>query len=80
MPRRRTDSLLDEQARSLKKSERKNKIYRLARVLKKQGYEVSVLDRAIDLPYSTIEEVPKGPRYYVRQLIRLGFNHQLKLF
>lgn len=73
-------SLLDQEIRKLSKSKRMAKVYYTARKLKAKGYQVDTANRSFDLPFTSINEVPVGDRYYVRQLIRLGFNHQLKMF
>lgn len=78
--RRPIPSILDQEIRKLRPSQRRTKMYYIARILKKQGYEVDVKNRSFKIPFRSIAEVPVGPRYYVRQLIRLGFNHQLNLF
>ncbi|SDM39835.1 hypothetical protein [Pedobacter antarcticus] len=46
----------------------------------KGKYKINSEQRAIDLPYAKFNEVPTGDRYYIGQLIKLGYNVQLKLF
>lgn len=56
------------------------KIYYHARVLRKMGYLVDTKTRIINTSFSNINQIPKPDRYYVRQLLKQGFNHQLSLF
>lgn len=44
------------------------------------GYRVDVKMRSIDIEFNDLSEVPVGPRYYVRQLLRIGFSKQTRLF
>jgi hypothetical protein len=45
----------------------------------KDKYELSIAKLSITLPYSALNHVPVPDRYYVRQLIKLGFTVQLSL-
>lgn len=36
--------------------------------------------RIIEGPYTDFKSIPKGQRYYVGQLIKMGYNYQLALF
>lgn len=42
-------------------------------------YSIDAAKRLIDLPYERFEDIPVGDRYYIGQLISLGYNIQLKL-
>lgn len=52
----------------------------LKKKLEAYGYRVNVKTRFIDLKEQSINQIPTGPRYYVRQLLRMGFTFQLPLF
>lgn len=49
-------------------------------MLAKDGYEVDVKNRTFKFHFTSINEIPVGPRYYVGMLIRLGVTRQLSLF
>lgn len=53
--------------------------YYLHKVLKKK-YNLDGDNRTIEVPHSSFVEIPIGDRYYIGQLIELGYNVQLKLF
>lgn len=36
-------------------------------------------NRTIDVPHKCFEDIPQGPRFYVGQLIGMGYNVQYKL-
>lgn len=46
----------------------------------KDKYAIDGAKRLIDLPFEKFEDIPIGDRYYIGQLISLGYNIQLKLF
>lgn len=46
----------------------------------KDRYPIDGKALTIELPYSKLSEVPVPDRYYVRQLIKLGYQVQLSLF
>lgn len=46
----------------------------------KDRYPVDGRSLTIKLPYTKLSEVPVPDRYYVRQLIKLGYQVQLSLF
>ena len=73
-------SLLDLKVRQLDKTQKQRKRSYLAKKLTDLGYRVDVKMRSIDIQFSSINEVPVGARYYVRQLLRLGFSKQTTLF
>ncbi|MGF7026314.1 hypothetical protein [uncultured Sphingobacterium sp.] len=51
------------------------------RKLKKYNMYVDLALREVDVaPYQSFDSIPVGPRYYVNQLIKAGFNIQIKLF
>lgn len=51
------------------------------RKLKKHNMFVDLNSREVDVaPYQDFDSIPVGPRYYVNQLIKAGFNIQIKLF
>lgn len=44
------------------------------------GFQVCTASREVDPhPYTAFSEIPVGPRYYVNQLIKQGYNVQLKI-
>lgn len=59
-----------------------NRIYYINRYVKDRFPEVKVdvKNRRIESAYDHIENVPTPCRYYVRQLLKMGFQHQLRLF
>ena len=56
-----------------------NRRYYLHQQLKGK-YQVDGRHRTIHLPYARFSDIPIPDRYYVGQLIRLGYNIQLNLF
>lgn len=46
----------------------------------KHKYRIDGKTLTIQLPYTKLSEVPVPDRYYVRQLIKLGYQVQLSLF
>lgn len=46
----------------------------------KDWYHIDGKSLTIELPFSKLSEVPVPDRYYVRQLIKLGYQVQLSLF
>lgn len=62
-----------------KRAKQKKRSY-YAMMLAKDGYEVDVKNRTFKFNFTSINEIPVGPRYYVSQLIRLGVTRQLSLF
>lgn len=52
----------------------------LHRVLKERKFNIDVDLRQVDIPYKSFGEIPVPERYYVGQLIKLGYNIQLRLF
>lgn len=73
-------SVLDSKVRALSKVQLQRKRSCLAKKLRKLGYQVDVKQLSIDIQFSSINEVPVGARYYVRQLLRMGFSKQTSLF
>ena len=49
-------------------------------MLRRHHIRVDVPARSIDLQVADLADIPTGPRYYVRQLIRMGFTLQTTLF
>lgn len=75
-----TLSKLDlEYLRLPKRAKQKKRSY-YAKKLAEFGYEVDVKIRSFKFHFTSLNEIPVGPRYYVRQLIRLGITRQLSLF
>ncbi len=64
---------------ALQKKKVADKRYYFHRRLKGK-YQIDGAKRTIALPYKAFEEVPIGDRYYIGQLISLGYNIQLNLF
>lgn len=50
------------------------------RRLKKSKISVDLNTREVDVsPYTEFKDIPVGPRYYVGQLMKAGFNVQIKI-
>lgn len=49
-------------------------------MLQKLGVVVNTKEKIIISPYSSLNQVPIPERYYIRQMIRLGFIIQTTLF
>lgn len=64
----------------MSKVQKQRKRSYLASKLAAFGYRVDVKMRSIDIEFNDLSEVPVGPRYYVRQLLRIGFSKQTTLF
>jgi len=64
----------------LPKRKKQQKRYYSARRLAKYGLRVDHRSRTFLFNFSSLAEIPVGPRYYVLQLIRLGYTKQLSLF
>lgn len=75
-----TLSKLDLEFLRLPKKSKQNKRSYYARKLAEYGYEVDSKIRTFKFGFTSLNEIPVGPRYYVRQLIRLGYTKQLSLF
>lgn len=59
---------------------RTRRIYYLHKKVKDAGFFIDAPNRQIDVgPFTKLSEIPVGPRYYVQQLIKSGYNVQLKL-
>lgn len=72
-------SLLDLQVRKLSPRQRKARAYNAAKHLVKEGYEVNHEKLWFQTGFSSLNEIPIPARYYARQLLRLGYYHQLNL-
>ncbi|WP_460513098.1 hypothetical protein [Cyclobacterium sediminis] len=68
---------------STSKRRRKQKTYKrryyLASKLKDK-FQVDMKSLTINTPYSSVEDIPSPERYYVRQALKSGFQHQLSIF
>lgn len=65
--------------RKQRRSSYRNRRYYLHQVIKK-SFPVNAISREIDIsPFRSFNEIPVPERYYVGQLIKLGYNVQLKL-
>lgn len=54
--------------------------YRLHRMARRYGIKVDAEKRQLDIePYKTFLDFPVPGRYYLNQLLKLGYNIQLKL-
>jgi hypothetical protein len=62
-----------------KKKKMQDRRYYLHRKLKGK-YHINADKRTISCPHRTFTDIPRGDRYYVGQLIKLGYNLQLELF
>jgi hypothetical protein len=56
-----------------------NRRYYLHRKLKTK-YPVDGRNRTMDLPFDTLDQVPKEDQFYINELIKLQYNIQLNLF
>lgn len=62
------------------KKKRIRRIYYLHQKMKEFGFVVDAPVRQVDVyPYRSLIDIPVGPRYYVSQLIKEGYNVQLRL-
>jgi len=61
-----------------KKLERDKKRYYFHRQLKGK-YPIDPDKMTIGIPYDKFSEIPKGDRYYINQLFKLGYNVQIEL-
>lgn len=57
----------------------RNRRYYLVKRLKDRYY-VDTRSLTISTPFHSVNEIPTPDRYYVRQLLKTGFTHQLTLF
>ena len=55
-----------------------NRRYYLHKKLKGK-YEIDGVLRTIDVPYKRFKDIPKPDRFYVGQLLKLGYNMQFKI-
>lgn len=44
------------------------------------GYRIETEKRSIQTPYTSVNDIPPPDRYYVRQLLKLGFQQELTFF
>ncbi|WP_162343196.1 hypothetical protein [Cyclobacterium salsum] len=69
---------------SLSRAGRKQKIrqrrYYFIRKLREIGYQIHTEKRSIQTPYTSVNDIPPPERYYVRQLLKLGFQQELTFF
>lgn len=72
-------SLLDLQIRKLSPKQRRSRAYNAAKHLLREGYEVNHEALWFQTGFTSLGEIPTPARYYARQLLRLGYYHQLKL-
>jgi hypothetical protein len=54
--------------------------YYLIRRLREMGYRINTEKRSIQSNYNNVNDIPPPDRYYVRQLLKLGFQQELLLF
>ena len=55
--------------------------YYLHNKARKYGIRINVVNRSLDIsPYTSFNEFPVPGRYYLGQLLKLGYNLQHKLF
>lgn len=51
-----------------------------SRKVRNAGFVLDTNKRELDVtPFTQFKDIPVGPRYYVGQLIRAGYNVQLKI-
>lgn len=59
---------------------RYRRIYYLQKKVESYGFKVDTPVKEVDVyPHTQIKEIPVKARYYVSQLIKEGFNIQIKL-
>ena len=59
---------------------KQRRMYYLMNKVREAGFRVHAPTREVDVsPYTRLYDIPVGPRYYVQQLIKAGYNIQLKL-
>lgn len=75
-----TSSLLDRKVWVLTKAQKSRRRSYLRGKLEALGYQVNVKFRTIRLKEDSLDEIPIPARYYVHQLLRMGFTKQLTLF
>lgn len=73
-------SIEDRINKRMSRKRKNNKIQYHAKKLRELGFTVDVKLRSINTHYSSLDDIPAPARFYVRKLIRLGFNHQYSLF
>lgn len=62
------------------KKQRIRRVYYLHKKVESYGFKVDAPIREVDVhPFTKLKEIPVGARYYVSQLIKEGYNIQLKL-
>lgn len=61
------------------KNKLQNRRYYLRERLKGR-FAINTADRSIKIPFASVDAIPIGDRYYVRQLLKMGYNCQLELF
>lgn len=62
------------------KKQRVRRIYYLHQKMKEFGFEVDAPSRQVDVhPYTRLLDIPVGPRFYVAELVKEGYNIQLRL-
>lgn len=71
--------LLDLAVRKLSPNRRKTKARYAGLQLVKAGYTVDHRSMSFTTGYNLLEDIPTPARYFARQLLRLGYIHQLKL-
>lgn len=72
-------SLLDREIKTLSPRRRRVKAYYAGKRIIQEGYQVNHSKRWFQTGFSSLNEIPEPGRYYARQLLRLGYTHQLKL-
>jgi len=45
----------------------------------KNKYPIDPDKMSVDIPYATFEEIPDGDRYWINQLLKIGYNVQIVL-
>jgi hypothetical protein len=55
-----------------------NRRYYLHKQLKGK-YEIDGVNRTIDVPHKRFKDIPVPDRYYIGQLIKMGYNAQFKI-
>jgi hypothetical protein len=63
-----------------KKKKVQHRRYYLIRRLRKLGYRIETKERSIVTNYSSLSDIPIPDIYYIRQLLKLGFQQEFPLF
>lgn len=80
LPGRNGDSFPTSLTRAGRKRQVQQRRYYFIRKLRAMGYRIETEKRSIQTPYTSVNDIPPPDRYYVRQLLKLGFQQELTFF